>query len=95
MCVRPLRIRIEAIQKLKPPTNVNGCSSFAGMVKFVSKFCPELQKLLKPIYDLTRKGRHFVWGEEQQKVSEEIKEWVANIHCTQYVRQERQTYTVF
>ena len=20
------------------------------------------QKLLKPIYDLTRKGRHFVWG---------------------------------
>ena len=22
-------------------------------------FCPELQKLLKPIYDLTRKGRPF------------------------------------
>ena len=35
--------------------------------------CPELQKLLKPIYDLTRKGRHFVWGEEQQKAFEEIK----------------------
>ena len=29
-------------------------------------FCPELQKLLKPIYDLTRKGRPFYWGKEQQ-----------------------------
>ena len=36
-------------------------------------FCPELQQLLKPIYDLTRKGRHFVWGREQQEAFEEIK----------------------
>ena len=36
-------------------------------------FCPELQKLLKPIYDLTRKGRPFVWGKEQQDSFEEIK----------------------
>ena len=28
---------------------------------------------MKPIYDLTRKGRQFVWGEEQQKAFEEIK----------------------
>ena len=34
---------------------------------------PELQKLLKPIYDLTRKGRHFIWGKEQQTAFEEIK----------------------
>ena len=36
-------------------------------------FCPELQKLLKPIYDLTRKGRLFNWGKEQQDLFEEIK----------------------
>ena len=36
-------------------------------------FCPELQKLLKPIYDLTRKGKPFVWGKEQQDSFEEIK----------------------
>ena len=35
--------------------------------------CPELQKLLKPIYDLTRKGRPFDWGKEQQDSFEEIK----------------------
>ena len=43
------------------------------MVNFVSIFCPELQKLLKPIYYLTRKGRQFAWGVEQQNVFEEIK----------------------
>ena len=43
------------------------------MVNFLSMFCPELQKLLKPIYDLARKGRHFIWGKEQQEAFEEIK----------------------
>ena len=71
--VRPLRSQTEAIQKLKPPTTIKGCRSFAGMVNFVSIFCPELQKLLKPIYDLTRKGRQFIWEEEQQKAFDEIK----------------------
>ena len=67
VCIRPLRNWIKAIQKLEPPTTIKGCRSFAGMVNFVSIFCLELQKLLKPIYDLTRKRRQFIWGEEQQK----------------------------
>ena len=46
-CVKPLRSRLEAIQKLKPPMTQKGCRSFAGVVNFVSIFCPELQKLLK------------------------------------------------
>ena len=60
ICVQPLRKRLEAIQKLQPPTTVKGCRSFVGMVIFLSIFCPDLQKLLKPIYDLTRKGRPFI-----------------------------------
>ena len=52
---------------------MKGCSNFAGMVNFLSMFCPDLQKLLKPIYVLTRKGRPFIWGKEQQDSFEEIK----------------------
>ena len=36
VCVKPLRNRLEAIQKLQPPTTVKGCKSFAGMVNFLS-----------------------------------------------------------
>ena len=73
VCVRPLRSQIEAIQKLEPPTKIKGCQSFAGMVNFVSLFCPEVQKLLKPIYDLTKKGRQFICRNEQQQAFDEIK----------------------
>ena len=73
VCMKPLRNRLEAIQKLQPPKTPKGCRSFAGIVNFLSMFCPELQKLLKPIYELTRKGRPFYWGKEQQDSFVEIK----------------------
>ena len=71
-CIKPLTNRLEAVQKLQPPTKPKGCRSFAEIVNFLSMFCPELQKLLKPIYDLTRKGMQFIWGKEQDTF-EEIK----------------------
>ena len=73
VCIRLLHSRLEAIQRLKPPTTIKGCISFAGMVNFLSIFCQSSQKLLKPIYDLTRKDRQFIWGQEQQAVFDEIK----------------------
>ena len=83
VCVKPLGSRIEAILKLEPPQMPKGCRSFAGMVNFLSMFCLELQQLLKPIYDLTRKGRPFIWGKEQQELLEEIKKrlaWAPVLH---------------
>ena len=76
--ITPLQSRIEAIQKLQPPTNVKGCKSFCGVVNYLSIFCRHLQKLLKPIYDLTKKGRLFVWQEEQQQAFDTIKERMIN-----------------
>ena len=74
VCVKPLHSQLEAIQKIKTPTKAKQCICFAGMVNFVSIFCTELQRLLKPIYDLTRKGKQFVWGIEQHIAFEEIKQ---------------------
>ena len=73
VCIKQMRNRLEAIQKLRPPMTVKGCRSFTGMVNFLSIFCPELQKLLMHIYNLKRKGRQFIWEEEQQLAFEEIK----------------------
>ena len=52
VCVKPLRSRIEAIQKLNPPTTPKGCQSFAGMVNFLSMFC--IQDAFKEIKRLVR-----------------------------------------
>ena len=76
--ITPLQSRIEAIQRLQPPTNVKGCKSFCGVVNYLSIFCRDLQRLLKPIYDLTKKGRPFTWQEEQQQAFDLIKERMIN-----------------
>ena len=47
VCVRPLRSRLEAIQKVKAPTTAKQCKSFAGMVNFVSIFLPRTAKIIK------------------------------------------------
>ena len=71
--MQPLKSRIDAIQKVKPPKTVKDCRSFCGMVNYMSVFLPSLQEKLIPIYFITRKGIPFYWGEEQQKAFDEIK----------------------
>ena len=64
MTITPLRSRTEAISKIPTPRTAKQCKSFCGVVNYLSLFCPGLQTLLKPIVELTRKGRPFVWGQE-------------------------------
>ena len=73
MTITPLRSRTEAINKIPVPRTPKQCKSFCGVVNYLSLFCPDLQKLLKPIVDLTRKDRPFMWGEAQEKTFNEVK----------------------
>ena len=59
--------------KVPMPKMVRQCKAFAGMVNYISIFCPDLQILLKPIIELTRKDRPFVWGKAQENAFQEIK----------------------
>ena len=69
----PLRSRTEAINKIPTPRTPKQYKSFCGVVNYLSLFCPDLQKLLKPIVELTRKGRSFIWGDAQEKAFREVK----------------------
>ena len=60
------------------------CKSFAGVVNYLSMFCPNLQMLLKPIYDLTRKDRPFIWNKVLQEAFEDIKASLLNLQCYIY-----------
>ena len=73
MTIIPFRSRTEAINKIPTPRTPKQCNSFCGVVNYLSLFCPDLQKLLKPIVELTRKGRPFIWGEAQEKAFKEVK----------------------
>ena len=73
MTITPLRSRTEAINKIPTPRTPKQCKSFCGVVNYLSLFCPDLQKLLKPIVELTRKERPFIWGDAQEKAFREVK----------------------
>ena len=73
MTITPLRSRTEAISKIPTPRTAKQCKSFCGVVNYLYLFCPDLQTLLKPIVELTRKGRPFIWGQEQEKAFREVK----------------------
>ena len=56
MTIRPITTGIEVIKNCPPPKSTKECKSFCGVVNYLSSFCPNLQKLLKPIDEITRKG---------------------------------------
>ena len=69
-----MRIRIEAIQRLKPSTTPKGCRGFAAIVHHLSLFCSELQKVIKTyVLHKQRKGRVFLWRNEQQEAFDKLK----------------------
>ena len=73
MTITPLRSRTEAINKIPTPRTPKQCKSSCGVVNYLSLFCPDLQKLLKPIVELTGKRRPFIWGDAQEKAFKEVK----------------------
>ena len=71
--ITPLKTRTEAVLKLDPPKTVKNCKQFCRMVNFLSIFLKDLQLILAPIYQLTKKGIPFVWLEECETAFKKIK----------------------
>ena len=71
--VTPIKTRVDAILNTPTPQTAKKCKSFCGVVNYLSLFCPNLQKLLAPIYDLTKKGKPFLWTKLHQQAFDQIK----------------------
>ena len=73
MTVRPIHTPLDAINNYPQPQTVKQCKSFCGVVNYLSLFCQDLQKLLSPVYHLTKKGIPFYWTELQEDSFQQIK----------------------
>lgn len=71
--VTPMKDKCDAIRKLEPPKTVRDCRKFCGMVNFLATFLQNLQEILIPIYNLTKKNVKFEWNLECQEAFENIK----------------------
>ena len=71
--ITPLKIRIDAIQKLQPLTNKEKIQEFLGMLNFLSKYVYKIQLYLRPFYNILRQQNNFEWTTEHQTRFDEIK----------------------
>ena len=70
--ITPLTSRLDAIQKLQPPTNKKKIQEFLGMLNFLSKYDYKMQFYLKPFCYILRKQNNFEWTTKHQTRFEEI-----------------------
>ncbi|XP_065217069.1 uncharacterized protein LOC135843204 [Planococcus citri] len=52
--------------------NVRDVLTLIGLTGIYSRFIPNYQDIVKPLYDLTRKGVPFVWGTAQEEAVEKL-----------------------
>ena len=52
--ITPIKPRIDAIQKIQPPTNKKKIQEFLGMLNFHSKYVYKKQLYLRPFYNILR-----------------------------------------
>ena len=65
--------KVEAIKKMKAPTNILELRRFLGMVNQMGKYLPNLAQTTKPLRDLLSKDSHWMWDRAQEEAFNEIK----------------------
>ena len=69
--------KIEAIQNMPKPEEVEGMQRLNGFVNCLSRFLPRLAEVMDPIRKLTRKDTEWEWLETQDNAFNEVKALVS------------------
>jgi len=66
--------KVEAILDWPVPKDVKEVQSFIGLCNYYRIFIKDFAKIANPIHKLTRKNTPFIWGPEQQRAFDMLKE---------------------
>ena len=65
--------KVEALQRVAPPTNVSEVRSLLSSAAFCSRFIKDFAVITKPLRQLTCKGVKWQWSEVEQQSFESLK----------------------
>ena len=65
--------KIRQIKERPQPKSVPDIRSFLGLAGYYRSFVPNFSIIAKPLSDMTRKGKRFEWGNEQERAYDELR----------------------
>lgn len=71
--IKDLPERADAIRNFPPPKNLKAVRLYLGMAGFYGRFIECFSLIAEPRQALKRKNATFLWGEAQQRASEQLK----------------------
>ena len=75
---------MQAITEMPEPENTTDLLRFMGMVKYLSKFVPDLSEKAAALNELLHKDNEWVWDVPQQKVYDDVKQSIAHATILAY-----------
>ena len=86
--------RVKALRGAREPTDSSEVRSFLGSVNFSARFISGLATKAEPLRRLTQKNTPFVWGKDQRKVFEELKNSLTDVDTLAYFNPALKTRVV-
>lgn len=74
--LKPCENKVKAIKEAPAPKNLTQLKSYLGMINYYSMFLPNLSSRLHVLYELTKKGRPFIWDDECNEVFNKSKDFL-------------------
>ena len=82
--IGPTESQVKALQEARETTDSSEVRNFLGLVNFSAQFISGLATKAEPLRRLTQKNTHFVWGKDQRKAFEELKNSLTDVDTLAY-----------
>ena len=73
-----------AILNMPQPQDKAATRCFLGTITYLSKFCPNLSTVIRPLHDLTHVDKEFLWAAQHTEAFTKAKELVSKAPCLRY-----------
>ena len=73
-----------AVLNMPQPQDKAATRRFLGTIIYLSKFCPNLSEVVRPLRDLTHVDQEFLWADQHTEALTKAKELVSKAPCLRY-----------
>ena len=73
-----------AVLSMPQPHGKAATWHFLGTITYLSKFCPRLSEVVRPLWHLTHLNQEFLWADQHTKAFQQAKELVSQAPCLRY-----------